>query len=105
MTGKRKSLNGGLTETPSIISTAVWAKEARIIPEEAAAYLKTEVGFEDTNLTFDQDLEYLGVVVADLKRPPKQLVLLAWLSNKEQKWQKKKDVVNEGKLLKEFLAN
>ena len=51
---------------------------------------------------FDKDLEYFGVVVADLKRPPEKWVFWTWLSEKQKKWQKKRYVVNKAKLLKYF---
>ena len=37
--------------------------------EEAVTDRETEVSFEDDNPTFDKDLESIGVVVSDLKRP------------------------------------
>ena len=53
--------------------------------EETAADRETEVGFEDTYLTFDKDLESFEVVVADLKRPLEKQVFQAWLSEEEKK--------------------
>ena len=40
-----------------------------IMTEEAATDRETEVPVEDANSTFDKDLESVGVVVVDLKRP------------------------------------
>ena len=59
-----------------------------------------EVGFEEQDLAFDEDLADAGLVVKNLKRPPEKEVFRAWLSDKEKKWAKKKEAVHKTGLLK-----
>ena len=52
---------------------------------EAVTDPETEVDFEDTDLTFDKDLESFRVAVADLKRSPEKRIFWAWLSAMQQR--------------------
>ena len=53
-------------------------------------------------MVFDKELEKVGVVVRELKRPASQRVVQCWLNAKEVHWRKKRDPVYEAKLLKKF---
>ena len=60
------------------------------------------VDFQDQNLAFNKELEKVGVVARELKRPIKKRVFQCWLSKEEKEWRKKKDAVHKAKLLKKF---
>ena len=62
-----------------------------------------DVEFGDRDLSFEKDLEKVGVVVQDLKQPMKKRVFQCWLTDEEKRWMKKrKDPVCEAKLLRKF---
>ena len=58
---------------------------------------------EDADLSFEKDLEKVGFVVQDLKRPTKKRVFQCWLTEEEKRWMKKRNnPVTEAKLLRKF---
>ena len=60
----------------------------------------TFIDFEDQDLVFNKEIEKVGAMVKELKRPTKKDVFKYWLGNEERKWWKKKNIVHEAKLHK-----
>ena len=60
--------------------------------------------FEDQDSAFEQELEKVGVLVRELKRPVRKRVFRCQFSEEEKKWSKKKDALNEANILKKFGA-
>ena len=102
-TGKRSGLSGDSTEKQALIYTTARVKKARLRTLARDNKNEDNVEFEDQDLDFDKDLEKVGVVVRDLKRPTEKHVFQCWLTGEEERWTKKKnDPVCEAKLLRKF---
>ena len=99
---KRSGLSGESIEKRALIYTTARVKEARLSVQAREDRREDHVDFKDQDLAFGQELEKVGVVVRELKRPVRKRVFRCWLSEEEKKWWKKRDPVNEAKLLKKF---
>ena len=71
--GKRSGLSGESTEKRALIYTTARVKEARLRMQARETRRADNVDFEDQDLAFDQELEKVGVMVRELKRPGKEV--------------------------------
>ena len=96
-------MSGDSTEKRALIYTTAQVKKVRLRTLSRENKQEENVEFDDQDLAFDKDLEKVGVVVRDLKRPMKKCVFWCWLTDEEKKWMKKrKDPVYEAKLLRKM---
>ena len=88
---ERSGLSSDSTEKRALIYTTARVKEARLRKMAKQDKNEDNVEFEDRDLSFEKDLEKVGVVVRDLKRPMKKRVFQCWLTDEEKRWMKKKN--------------
>ena len=99
---KRSGLSSEFTEKFAFVYTTAWVKEAWLRMKAREERREDSVDFEDQYLASGQELKNVGVVVWGLKRPVRKRAFRCWLSKEENEWWKKRDPVNEARLLKKF---
>ena len=82
--GKRSGLSGDSIEKRALIYTTARVKEARLRNNAKQDKNEDNVELEDRDLSFEKDLEKVGVVVQDLKRPMKNRVFQCWLMTRRR---------------------
>ena len=81
--GKRSGLSSESVEKRAIIFTTARVKEARLRMNTKKAENEETDEFKDQDFDFNKELEKVGVVMKELKRPVRKRVFNCWINDKE----------------------